>query len=107
MPQEETQLRLLRLLQDEPELSQRELSRRIGVSVGSTNYFLRALIEKGWVKTQNFANNPQKGRYIYQLTPHGISEKARITRQFLARKRSEYEQLRAEIAALEREVEQE
>lgn len=94
----------MRALQDDPQLSQRELAERIGVSLGKTNYCLRALIEKGYVKAVNFQNNPRKLGYMYQLTPQGIAAKARITARFLKRKLEEYEAIEQEIARLKAEL---
>ena len=91
---------VLRVLQDEPDLSQREIAVRLGVSLGAVNYCLRALTEKGQVKVRNFRSSDNKLRYAYILTPGGIAEKARLTGAFLARKVAEYEALRAEIEAL-------
>lgn len=99
---EDAQFRALRELADNPELSQRELAEAVGISVGSTHYLLVALIAKGLVKLGNFSASQDKRRYAYVLTPQGVAEKAAITRRFLARKRGEYEALKAEIAALER-----
>ncbi|GAB4178177.1 MAG: MarR family EPS-associated transcriptional regulator [Wenzhouxiangellaceae bacterium] len=96
--------RLLCLLSDEPQLSQRQLARRLGLSLGKTNYCLRALIDKGWVKVRNFTGSRHKLAYMYLLTPRGMSAKARITRRFLARKLAEYEQLEQEIAELRAQV---
>ena len=101
---DETRYRLMRLLEEDPSLSQRELAQRMGVSLGKMNYCLRALLERGHVKAVNFRNSRNKTGYIYQLTPAGISAKVRITRQFLARKQAEYELLRAEIERLQCEV---
>lgn len=101
---EELHVAILRRLQAEPQASQRELARATGVSLGKLNYALRALIEKGWVKVGNFSRNPDKLGYAYLLTPRGIEAKARLTRQFLARKMREYDQLRSEIERLQREV---
>ena len=92
--------RLLRLLEEEPELSQREISHRLGVSLGGVNYVLRALVEKGLLKVRNFRASNNKLRYAYVLTPRGIDAKARLTTGFLRRKMAEYEALRAEIEAL-------
>lgn len=103
--QEDTHYRVLRLLQENPEISQRELAAAVGVSVGGIHYVLNALIEKGLVKLGNFTAAEDKRRYAYMLTPKGISEKAAITRGFLARKIEEYEALKAEINALSREIE--
>ena len=102
----ETRVAVLRALQDNPQLSQRQLAALIGVSLGKTNYCLRALIEKGYVKAENFSANPKKLGYMYQLTPQGLAAKARITARFLKRKVEEHEALKAEIAALQAEVAQ-
>jgi len=102
--QDEVHLRVLRLLQENPELSQRALAERLGVSLGSVNYQLKALVEKGLVKLGNFSTNPDKRRYAYILTPKGLAAKAALTRRFLARKRAEYEALKAEIETLQNEV---
>ena len=102
--QEDTHFRVLRLLQENPEMSQRELAAAVGVSVGGIHYVLNALIEKGWVKLGNFKAAEDKRRYAYVLTPKGISEKAAITRRFLIRKIQEYEALRAEIDTLRAEI---
>ena len=85
-------------------MSQRDLSRELGVSLGKVNYCLRALIEKGLIKTNNFKNSQHKQAYAYLLTPRGISEKTHATVHFLKRKVSEYEALRQEIENLKREV---
>lgn len=102
--QEDTHFRVLRLLQENPERSQRELAAAVGVSVGGMHYVLNALIEKGLVKLGNFTVAEDKRRYAYVLTPKGISEKAAITRRFLARKIEEYEALKAEVDALASEI---
>lgn len=103
---DETRYRLLKLLQEDPGLSQRDLARRMGISLGKLNYCLRALLDKGHVKAVNFRNSRNKAAYIYQLTPAGISAKVRVTRRFLARKVAEYETLQAEVAQLRAEVEE-
>ena len=100
----ETHFRLLRLLEAKPELSQRDLARELGASLGKVNYCLNALIEKGLIKVRNFRNNDNKLSYAYLLTPRGIKSKATITAQFLQRKMAEYESLKTEIALLKREV---
>lgn len=99
--QEDTHFRVLRLLQDSPEMSQRQLAEAVGVSVGSMHYVISALIDKGLVKLGNFTAAEDKRRYAYILTPKGISRKALLTRAFLARKMEEYEALRDEIEALQ------
>lgn len=103
--QEDVRFRMLRLLQENPELSQRDLAEAIGISVGGTHYVLSALLEKGLVKIGNFTASEDKRRYAYILTPQGLAEKAVLTRRFLARKIAEYEALRAEIENLQHEVE--
>ncbi len=102
--QDEIHLKVLRLLQDSPQLNQREMAEALGVSLGKTNYCLKALMDKGYVKMQNFMSNHNKLAYSYLLTPKGISEKAHLTAQFLKRKLAEYEALKNEIATLELEV---
>jgi EPS-associated MarR family transcriptional regulator len=102
--QEDTHFRVLRLLQDNPEMSQRELAAAAGISVGGTHYVLSALIEKSLIKLGNFTAAEDKRRYAYVLTPEGIAEKAAITKRFLARKIEEYEALKSEIDALSKEV---
>ena len=94
----------MRILQDNPDLTQRELAEKLGVSVGGLNYCLKALMEKGWVKMQNFAHSKNKFGYVYMLTPRGISEKTALTSSFLKRKMDEYEALKAEIEMLRTEV---
>lgn len=101
---EDLHFRVLRLLQDHPDLSQRELAEKLGVSNGKLHYCLNALIEKGLVKLGNFANSKHHLGYAYLLTPKGIAQKARMTGDFLKRKVAEYEALQAEIATLQREL---
>ena len=95
--QEETNFRILRILQENPDLTQRELAEKLGMSVGGLNYCLNALIDKGLVKMQNFSNSKNKFKYVYLLTPMGIAEKVALTTRFLGRKMEEYEALKAEI----------
>lgn len=97
-------LEALRVLAEQPELSQRELSRALGLSLGKTHYILHALLDKGLVKIKNFKRSDRKIAYAYLLTPKGISTKLQLTRSFLARKEAEFELLRATIAQLRREV---
>lgn len=96
-------LNTLRLLDASPRLTQRKIARELGVSLGKTNYCLRALLGKGFVKVQNFRNNANKRGYVYLLTPEGVAAKATLTRHFLARKREEYDELRLEVEKLQRE----
>ena len=98
--QEEARFQILRLLNENPELSQRDLSERVGISLGAVNYCLKALIDRGLVKAQNFSRSPNKIGYAYLLTPAGIAEKTILTGKFLARKKAEYEALRLEIDTL-------
>ena len=99
-----SQLALLRLLNEQPELSQRELSQALGLSLGKTHYVLHALLDRGLVKVRNFRRNDNKLAYAYLLTPAGLGEKLSLTRQFLARKEAEFQQLQSAIAALRAEV---
>lgn len=102
--QEDTHFRVLRLLQNNPEMSQRELAEVVGVSVGGVHYVLNALIDKGQVKLGNFTAAEDKRRYAYILTPKGIVRKSTLTRSFLARKIREYEALKEEIDDLSAEI---
>jgi EPS-associated MarR family transcriptional regulator len=101
---EDLHFRVLRLLEDQPDVSQRELAERLGVSNGKLHYCMRALIEKGLVKLGNFANSKHHLGYVYLLTPKGISQKASMTSRFLKRKMAEYEALHTEIALLQAEA---
>ena len=96
--------KLLDILEKNPELSQRLLSRELGISLGSINYCIRALVEKGQVKAQNFKKNSNKIGYVYLLTPKGISEKINMTKNFLTKRIEEYEQLRVEINQLKNDI---
>lgn len=99
-----TRYRLLKLLEANPALSQREIARELGVSLGKVNYCLKALMDKGLVKVGNFRNSRNKLAYLYVLTPQGIREKARLTVEYLRLKLCEVEQLQAEIEALRQEI---
>jgi EPS-associated MarR family transcriptional regulator len=99
--QEDTYFRVMRILQENPDLTQRELAEKLGISVGGLNYCLKARMEKGLVKMKNFANSKNKFGYVYVLTPNGVAEKAAITRRFLQRKMDEYEALKVEIETLQ------
>lgn len=101
---EELRLRLLRALTESPDLSQRELAHRLGLSLGKTNYCLRALIDKGWVKVNNFRNSQNKLAYAYVLTPSGLRAKGNATAEFLRRKQLEFAEMEREIAELRKEV---
>ncbi|WP_416898632.1 MAG: MarR family EPS-associated transcriptional regulator [Minwuia sp.] len=102
--QEDVRFRILRLLEDNPELSQRELADALNVSLGGVNYCLKALLDKGLVKLGNFSASRDKRRYAYVLTRKGIAEKAALTGRFLKRKMAEYEALKTEIEALQAEM---
>ncbi len=102
--QEDTHFRIMRILQDNPDLTQRELADKLGMSVGGLNYCLNALIDKGFVKMGNFQKSKNKFKYVYLLTPRGIAEKVALTSRFLKRKMEEYEALKVEIDALKSEV---
>ncbi|NOT17949.1 MAG: MarR family EPS-associated transcriptional regulator [Sulfuriferula sp.] len=102
---DEYRYKILKKLAAEPEISQRELARELGVSLGKTNFCLNALIEKGLVKVNNFRQSDNKKGYIYLLTPSGVEAKAKITVQFLKHKLAEYEAIKAEITQLQHDVE--
>ncbi|MFZ2736602.1 MAG: MarR family EPS-associated transcriptional regulator [Burkholderiaceae bacterium] len=104
--QEDTYFRVLRMLQENPDLTQADIAGRLGVSTSGMNYCLNALIDKGWVKVQNFSQSKNKFGYIYVLTPQGILEKVALTGRFLKRKQEEYKALRAEIDGLTSEIEE-
>lgn len=101
---DEFSYRVIKLIEADPEISQRELSQELGVSLGKVNYCLRALIDKGWVKARNFKNSKNKLAYRYLLTPHGMQQKAVVAAQFLKRKLAEHKRLLQEIEALRSEV---
>lgn len=97
-------LRILREIKKSPEMTQRELSSRLGISLGKVNFLLNALIQRGFVKVENFKTSTTKKAYLYYLTPRGIEEKTRATYVFLKRKTKEYEQLENEIRQLQEET---
>ena len=101
---DELRLRVLRALETNPEMSQRQLAAELGVSLGGVNYALQALVERGFVKADNFRRSGNKVAYLYVLTPQGVAEKASLATAFLGRKLQEYEVLRQEIEALKGEV---
>ena len=103
-PHQEIHLKVLRHLENDPEITQRELAKKLGISLGKANYCLKALIDKGLIKAGNFKNSNNKSAYIYLLTPKGIEEKSRITIHFLKRKIDEYENLKKEINELRQEI---
>ena len=96
-------LNLLKKIKKKPKLSQRELAKNMGFSLGKLNYCLNALKDKGLIKIENFKNNPNKVNYMYILTPKGISEKAKLTINFMKRKMKEYEELRAEVDGINKD----
>ncbi len=102
--QDEIHYKLLKLLEEAPGITQRELAAKLGISLGKANYCLRAVVEKGWVKMDNFRRNPNKMGYAYLLTPSGIEEKASVTTRFLKRKMVEFDALKAEIERLQTEL---
>ena len=101
---QETNLKVLRHLEENPAITQRELAEKLGISLGKTNYCVKALINKGLVKAKNFRNSNNKRAYLYKLTPSGIEAKASISVAFLRRKMLEYEQLKEEIEQLQNEI---
>jgi len=103
-PDNEDVLKILKVIKDEPALSQRELSSRLGISLGKVNYLIKALIGKGLVKVDSFKSASNKISYLYKLTPSGIEEKARTTYYFLRRKLEEYDRLEREIRELQQEI---
>ena len=102
--QEDAKFRLMQMINHNPELSSREIAKKIGISNGSAYYLLISMVDKGFVKLANFKESSQKTRYSYLLTPKGIREKSLITSRFLERKKLEYELLKKEISELERDM---
>lgn len=100
---EEISHRILGILESEPEISQRELAERLGISLGRTNYVLKGLLQKGWLKTRNFKNSNNKWAYVYNLTPEGLMEKSKITARYIKRKMSEYRAIEFELKRLKEE----
>ena len=103
---DESRYRILRLIEQNPAISQREIARELGISLGKANFCLQALIEKGILKANTFLNSRNKRAYMYVLTPHGVREKARITVRFLREKMAEYEAIRREISELAEQARQ-
>lgn len=101
---DESQLKVLRLLESSPDISQRELAARLNVSLGKANYCVKALLDKGFLKVQNFRNSHNKLSYIYRITPEGVAARAELTKIFLTRKLVEYDALQKEIEMLQREA---
>ena len=101
---DDARYKILKRLQDNPDISQRQLAEELGVSLGKINYCLQALIDKGLVKAKNFSQSENKRRYLYVLTPAGIENKARLTKRFLQRKLDEYEALKLEIEEIQKEL---
>jgi EPS-associated MarR family transcriptional regulator len=101
---DEYRYKIFKLVEAHPEISQRELARELGISLGKANYCLKALIEKGLLKAGNFRNSKNKMAYVYKLTPKGIEEKSNVTVRFLKQKMTEYESLKSEIEFLRQEA---
>jgi EPS-associated MarR family transcriptional regulator len=106
MTNQELEYRVLKMLEQRPDMTQRELAEALGISLGKTHYLVKSLIDVGWVKLDNFQRSDSKWGYAYLLTPIGIVEKATITARFLVRKQREHRQLQEEIAQLREEVRQ-
>jgi len=104
MPNQELEYRALKLLEQHPNMTQRELSKELGVSLGKAHYVVKELVQVGWVKLENFQRSSNKLGYTYLLTPAGVVEKAKVTRLFLLRKQAEYQQLKLDIERLRGEV---
>jgi len=101
---DEYRYRILKLLEADPQASQRRIADELGISLGRVNYCLKALIDKGLLKVNNFRNSANKRAYLYLLTPKGIEEKATVTVRFLRVKLDEYENLKREVEELRREA---
>jgi len=103
-PAEQAHLRILKIVEAEPEISQRQLAERLGVSLGKANYLLKALLDKGHIKAGNFLRAENKLKYAYLLTPEGIKAKLQLTRNYLARKEQEYVAMKTEIQSMRDEL---
>jgi len=101
---DELRYRLLQLLAANPRMSQRDVARELGISLGRVNFCLKSLMEKGWIKVSNFRNSRNKAAYMYWLTPRGLEAKAGVTMRFLRAKLDEYERLTADIERIRAEV---
>jgi EPS-associated MarR family transcriptional regulator len=101
---DEVRYKLFKLLEPNPKLSQRQVARALGISLGKVNYCLKALVDKGWIKAGNLKNSENKIEYLYLLTPRGIEEKTRVTLQFLQIKMKEYDALKDEIEQIRDEA---
>lgn len=104
MLSDELRYKILKRLETDPNLSQRELAKELDMSLGKVNYCLKALLEKGWIKAGNFKSNPNKMGYAYILTPSGLEEKANVTVRFLKRKLKEHQAVQQEIEQLRSEI---
>ena len=100
----ETRYRILRAVESEPQITQRELAARLGISLGKVNYCLRALMRKGFLKARNFKNSGRKRQYVYKLTPQGVAERTRVAITYLKTKSAEFDEIREEIARLEAQL---
>ncbi len=103
-PSEQAQLRILKIVEAEPEISQRQLAERLGVSLGKANYLVKALLDKGHIKAGNFLRAENKLKYAYLLTPEGIKARLQLTRNYLARKEQEYVAMKTEIQSMRDEL---
>jgi EPS-associated MarR family transcriptional regulator len=101
---DETRYKVMRLIEANPQMSQRDVARELNISLGKVNYCLQALVRKGWVKARNFKNSNNKAAYMYLMTPRGLEEKASLAMRFLTIKMGEYERLREEIEQIRREA---
>lgn len=105
MSQQELEYKVLNWLEKNPNITQRQLAKELGISLGKAHYLINSLIQVGWVKLDNFKRSDNKMGYMYLLTPAGMLEKTKITRSFLARRETEYQQLKQEIQRLKSEIE--
>ena len=104
MHRTDTEYTILKILEDNPKMTQRQVAKELGLSLGKTNYIIRALVAKGWVKLSNFKRSDNKLGYIYLLTPEGVAKKSILAENFLRRKSEEYNRLKKEIAMLKQEL---
>ena len=105
--QQDIHYRVMDLVHKNSNITQRELANKLGISLGSIHYCIKALIHKGWLKAGDFKQNPNKSRYLYLLTPMGITRKSKLAIDFLKRKKEEYQRLKSEIEELSESLHEE
>ena len=104
MPKSDIEYKILKIIEDDPNMTQRQIAKLVGVSLGKTNYIVHSLIDKGWLKINNFRRSDNKLGYLYLLTPQGLINKSVLAESFLRHKSEEYNRLKKEIEILKKEL---